>query len=67
MVLEFEWKCEVHKSVGVYIFRHRIKMEIFVKGYNSSLLMGITDMVQDKRCDRKTCSVAIIVGDILAI
>lgn len=30
--------------------------------------MGITDMVQDKRCDRKTGSVAIIVlGDILAI
>ena len=67
MVLEFEWKCEVHKSVGVYIFRHRIKMEIFVKGCNSSLLMGITDMVQDKRCDRKTGSATIIVGDILAI
>lgn len=67
MVLELEWKCEVHKSVGVYIFKHRIKMEVFVKGCNFSLLMGITDMVQDKTCDRKTGSVAIIVGDILAI
>lgn len=57
----------MHKSVSVYIFRHRIKTEIFVKRYNSSLLMGITDTVQGKRCDRKSCSVAIIVGDILAI
>lgn len=29
--------------------------------------MGITDMLHDKRCDRKADSVAIIVGDILAI
>lgn len=64
MVLELEWKCEVHKSVGVYIFKHRIKMEVFVKGCNFSLLMGITDMVQDKEMWQKNWfSVAIIVGD----
>lgn len=33
----------------------------------SSLLIRIIDILHDKECDRKAGSVAIIVGDILAI
>lgn len=67
MVLELEGNVKCTSQWVCIYFKHRIKMEVFVKGCNFSLLMGITDMVQDKRCDRKTGSVAIIVGDILAI
>lgn len=49
------------------MFRDRIKIEIFIKGCNASLLTRIIDMPHDKGCDRKASSVAIIVGDILAI
>jgi hypothetical protein len=70
MASEFKWKIENkvwnEQSVGVYMFRDRIKIEIFSKWYNSILYMRIND-IHDKGCDRKARSVEIIVGDILAI
>lgn len=44
-----------------------IKMYTCIRGWNSSLLIRIIDMQHDKGYDRKAGSVAIIVGDILAI
>lgn len=67
----------MQKSVSVYvlslhvcILRNKVKIYIFyifVKEYNTSLFIKIIDILQDMGCDRKAGSVAIIVGDILAI
>lgn len=68
-------QCEMHKSVSVCVcvwcvIRDIVKIYIFyifVKEYNTSLFIKIIDILQDMGCDRKAGSVAIIVGDILAI
>lgn len=57
----------VSAHLHVCVLRDKGKTYIFVKEYNTSLFIKIIDILQDMGCDRKVGSVAIIVGDILAI
>lgn len=49
------------------MFRARIKICMFLREYNSHLFGRTANMLQKKVHDQKTGSVAIIIGDILAI